>query len=116
MLELVQRGCLKADFHTAIEPASAQAHADLARILPPSHLFDFRSLGEVLDSTCDYMALPPDASAGVDRCFIFPLPSTRAMQSSLTFSFSFVLSRCGQVKHGEREDGPFLAIWSQDVS
>ena len=30
LLELVQRGCLEADFHTAIEPALAQAHADLA--------------------------------------------------------------------------------------
>ena len=27
---LVQCGCLEADFHTAIEPALAQAHADLA--------------------------------------------------------------------------------------
>ena len=33
LLELVQRGCLEADFHTAIEPALAQAHADLATYL-----------------------------------------------------------------------------------
>ena len=59
LLELVQRGCLEADFHTAIEPALAQAHADLATYLAtilvglfdparlallPVALADFRSL------------------------------------------------------------------------
>ena len=54
LLELVQRGCEEADFHTASEPALAQAHADLATYLAdparlallPNALADHRSLGD----------------------------------------------------------------------
>ena len=73
LLHLAQRGCLEADFHTASEPALAQAHADLATYLAtilvglfdparlallPDALAGFRSLGDPTVVTPTPIPLP----------------------------------------------------------
>ena len=59
LLTLVQRGCEQADFHTASEPAFAQAHADLATYLATIlvGLFDPARLALLLEALADYRSL-----------------------------------------------------------